>query len=110
MEEALRIGRLLEQEERLQHRLSLPAVFEQDRGALERISVRLGALGLRSPFTQDVLVAIPPLEIRRALGDFEKAGLLAEGGQWTLQEKAAPSLSTEWRERLQQQLDQDLGR
>jgi hypothetical protein len=110
IEEALRIGRLLEREERSQHRLSLPAVFEQDRAALERVSVRLGALGLPSPFTQEALVAIPPLEIRRALGAFEKSGLLAKGGQWTLQEGAARTLSTEWRERLQQQLDQDLGR
>jgi hypothetical protein len=109
-EEALRIGRLLDRADRLQRRQSLPAVFEQERGRLECIAARLDALGLHSPFTQEVLTGIAPAAIRRALDEFDKAGLLSEGGQWTLKEVFARTLTKEWTSRLQRQLEQDLDR
>jgi hypothetical protein len=110
VEQAVHVGRLLEREENSRCRLTLPSVFERDRNALERASVRLDALGVKSPFTADVLLALAPLEIRQGLDEFRKSGLLDDGPAWIFDGKAVADVATGMRHRFLRQMDQDLGR
>jgi hypothetical protein len=88
----------------------LPAALERDRQALERVSDRLAAFRLPSPFTSDVIFGIPPLQIHRALEDFGKAGLLADGMQWWSQEGAARDLTDRIDTMFRRQLELDMDR
>jgi hypothetical protein len=88
----------------------LPPVFEQDRAALERVSARLAAFGLASPFTSEIIVGVAPLKIRRALHDFRQAGLLVDNASWTHQERAARDLAARHSKGFRRRLEQDLDR
>jgi hypothetical protein len=108
--QAERVSWLLEEEGRQRRSLILPAVFEQDRAALERVSARLAAFGLASPFTTEVVVGVAPLEIRRALEDFRQAGLLVDSASWAHEERAARDLAGRHSKGFRRRLEQDLDR
>lgn len=88
-------------------RLNVPQAFKALDHDLQRASARIRACGLEDPFRGDRLRSLPPSAVRAAVEEVRKAGLMADGQEWTTRREQVPALAEELRKSFQRQLDLD---
>jgi hypothetical protein len=88
-------------------RLNVPRALKAMEPDLQKASTRIRACGLEDPFREDWLKGLPPREIRAAVEEARKAGLMTDGPEWTTRRDQVPALAEELRKSFQRQLDLD---
>jgi hypothetical protein len=90
--------------ERAPARVPVPTSLEPDAAEIHRANPRLAAAGVGPPFTTEVLWALPPVTVSRALASLREAGLLGDGPAWTMHAAAARAVGTQVQDALSAEL------
>lgn len=101
-----RIGHLLDVEAK-GARLDVPPSLSALAPDLERLSARLHGLGVKNPLGREEIRALAPVEIRQALDQFRREGVLVDGDEWALRGGAARRLAEELRPTIERGVEAD---
>lgn len=89
-----KIGSMLDKEENAKAFI-IPKGFENEAPDLQKISSRLEALGIKTPFTKDAFANAAPAEIRKAIDQFKETGITENGNDWTFKAGQIRAMSLE---------------
>jgi hypothetical protein len=106
---ARRVGYLLEKERRIPP-LALPTPLRSQARELSLANARFTAAGGPLPFSPNLLSAVPPGAVTRALETLRHSGFLSDGPQWALRAAAAAPVADLVRKALERVAEQELDR
>jgi hypothetical protein len=103
---ASQIGRLLMREDTAPRVESPSGISDAD--GFQRLTRRLHAFDIGSPFSSDRMRAVAPAELDRSLASFRDAGLLGDGPAWALKAGTARSLAQDLGRTIDRAVEADL--